>query len=143
MGATAVGQHASFVAPLDVPHDFAYVPDIHRAVTSIVDAPGDAFGQAWHMPCAPTETVRAITMRALRAFGGPLNTNVAPLWSLPILGIFIPLRKEMAEMRSPWTDRSVSIHHASTIGSGKMPHPSIKEHARRSRPPHRLHADGR
>ncbi len=102
MRAISAGKPASFVAPLDVPHDFAYVPDIHRAVMSILDAPDDSFGPAWHVPCAPTETVRAITMRAARAFGKPLKTTFVPLWSLPLLGVFVPFLLEMAEMRFQW-----------------------------------------
>lgn len=102
MRAIAAGKPASFVAPLDVAHDFAYVPDIHRAFLSMLDAPDDAFGKAWHVPCAPTETIRAIALRAARAFGKPLKTNVVPLWSLPLLGIFVPFLKEMAEMRFQW-----------------------------------------
>lgn len=102
MRAIAAGKAASFVTPLDVPHDFAYVPDIHRAVISLLDAPDDAFGQPWHVPCAPTESVRAIVLRASLAFGRPLKTNVVPLWSLPLLGVFVPFLKEMAEMRFQW-----------------------------------------
>ncbi len=102
MRAIAAGKSVSFVAPLDVLNDFAYVADIHRAVMSLLEAPDDAFGQAWHVPCAPTETVRAITRRAARAFGKPLKTTVVPLWSLPPLGVFVPFLEEMAEMRFQW-----------------------------------------
>ena len=44
----------------DMPHDIAYVPDYARAVVSLLDAPDDAFGQAWHVPCAPIRTPREL-----------------------------------------------------------------------------------
>ena len=39
-------------------HDFAFVPDCARAVVSLLDASDDAYGQAWHVPCAPIRTPR-------------------------------------------------------------------------------------
>ena len=39
----------------DMPHAFAYVPDIARAAVTLLDAPDDAFNQVWHVPCAPGE----------------------------------------------------------------------------------------
>ncbi len=59
-GAIAQGKPALMLAPPDTPHDFAYVPDIARAVITLLDAPDDAFGQVWNMPCAPTRTPREI-----------------------------------------------------------------------------------
>ena len=35
------------IVPLDTPYDFAYTPDIARAAVTLLDAPDDAFGQAW------------------------------------------------------------------------------------------------
>ena len=58
-GALIKGGRATFIGSPDTPHDFAYVPDCGRAVVSLLDAPDDAFGQAWHVPCAPTRTPRA------------------------------------------------------------------------------------
>ncbi len=55
-GALAKGKAATIIGSPDMPHDFAYVPDFARAVVTLLDAPDDAFGQAWHVPCAPTRT---------------------------------------------------------------------------------------
>ena len=57
-GAIVRGGRASFIGSPDTPHDFAYVPDCARAVDTLLDAPDDDFGQAWHVPCAPTRTPR-------------------------------------------------------------------------------------
>jgi len=57
-GALAKGKAAQFIVSPDMPHDVAYVPDFARGVVSLLDAPDDAFGQAWNLPCAPTRNRR-------------------------------------------------------------------------------------
>jgi nucleoside-diphosphate-sugar epimerase len=59
-GRLASGKAASLVAPPDIPHDFAYVPDLGRMVTTLLEAPDEDFGQVWHSPCASTRTPRQI-----------------------------------------------------------------------------------
>ena len=98
-GALARGKTAQFAAPADVPHDFAYVPDIGRAVVMLLDAPDSDFGQVWHMPCAPTQTMRQIL--ALGTGGKPRILSI-PLALLPLLGLAVPMLREMAEMRFQW-----------------------------------------
>ena len=59
-GALARRKTASVIGSPDTPHDFAYVPDFARAVVTLLDAPDDCFGRAWHVPCAPTRGPRRI-----------------------------------------------------------------------------------
>lgn len=87
------------LAPPDTPHDFAYVPDIARAVHSLLDAPDDCFGQPWHVPCAPTRTPREILAIGAEALGVPLALTSIPLGFAPLLGIALPFMREFAEMR--------------------------------------------
>ncbi len=101
-GAIANGSRATLIAPPDTPHDFAYVPDIARAVLTLLDAPDDVFGQAWHMPCAPIRTPREILQLGAEALGVKLRITALPLWSLPIMGVGSPMMREMAEMRFQW-----------------------------------------
>ena len=60
IGKLAKGKPAVFVGSPDVLHDYAYVPDIARAATTLLAAPDSAFGQAWHVP-APTRTTATST----------------------------------------------------------------------------------
>src|SRR5271157_3295427 len=78
IGALAKGKAASFIGSPDIPHDYAYVPDIARAVTTLLDAPDSAFGQVWHVPCAPTLTTREILTIAADALGVRLRLNTLP-----------------------------------------------------------------
>ena len=100
--AIAKGRSATLIAPPDTPHDFAYVPDIARAVVSLLDAEDDAFGRAWHVPCAPTKTPREILALGARALGVKLKISALPLALLPALGLAVPFAREMAEMRFQW-----------------------------------------
>ncbi len=88
----------------DHPHDFAYVPDFARALLSLLDAPADAYGQAWHVPDAPTQTLRALAQKAAAMIGVAPRINVLPLPVLYLGGWFDRQVYELIEMRFQ-TDR--------------------------------------
>lgn len=100
-GALAKGKPAMLLAP-DTPHDFAYAPDIARAVLTLFAAPDDAYGQAWNVPCAPTRTPREILRLGAQAIGVPLKVMAIPLWSLGVLGLFTRFMKEVNDVRFTW-----------------------------------------
>ena len=95
-GALARGKPAVLLVPPDMPHDFAYVPDIARAVVTLLDAPDDAFGQAWNMPCAQTRTSREILALGAEALPVRLRLRSVPLGLLPLLGLVVPFVREVA-----------------------------------------------
>jgi nucleoside-diphosphate-sugar epimerase len=101
-GALAKGKGATMIGSPDTPHDFAYVPDFARAVVTLIDAPDDAFGQAWHVPCAPTRTPREILALGAAALGVKPRVSGLPIWALGPLGLFVPVLREMREMRFQW-----------------------------------------
>ena len=106
-GQTAKGKAAQLVSP-DTPHDFAYVPDIARAAVALLDAPDDAFGQVWNMPCAPTRTPRAILALGAAAIGKRPKVVAIPLWLLPLGGLMIRFLREVADVAFTW-DRPYQI----------------------------------
>jgi nucleoside-diphosphate-sugar epimerase len=97
-GAIAKGKRAMLLAPPDTLHDFAYVPDMARAVVSFLDAGDDVYGQVWHMPCAPTRTPREIPNLGAASLGVKAKVSGLPLWLLPIVGLGIPMLREFSEM---------------------------------------------
>lgn len=101
-GQLAKRKAAQLLAPPDTPHDFAYVPDIARAAVTLLDAPDDAFGQVWNMPCAPTRTPREILKLGADAIGVPLRIMSIPLWSMPVLGLFSRFMKEVVDVGFTW-----------------------------------------
>jgi nucleoside-diphosphate-sugar epimerase len=102
LGALAAGKPAIMMFPPDQPHDYAYVPDIGRAMVTLIDADDNAFGQAWHMPCAPTQTSRALLALGAQALGVPLRLRVLPPFALDLLAPLVPFLREMREMRFQW-----------------------------------------
>jgi nucleoside-diphosphate-sugar epimerase len=101
-GALAKGKPALLLAPPDTPHDFAYVPDIGRAVVTLLEASDDAYGQAWNMPCAPTTTPREIIRLGAAAISVAPRITAIPLWTLPAMGVFVPFIREVADMGFTW-----------------------------------------
>jgi nucleoside-diphosphate-sugar epimerase len=98
-GALARGRAVTLIVAPDMPHAFAYVPDIARAVVTLLDAGDDAYGQAWHVPCAALRTPRAILALGAEAIGRKLRIRSLPLRLLPAAGLFSPFLREVAEMR--------------------------------------------
>ena len=108
IGKLAQGKPAVFIGSPDVLHDYAYVPDIARAATTLLDAPDSAFGQAWHMPCAPTRTTRDILQIAADTLGVKLRISALPTWMLGPSAMFSPFLRELQEMRFQW-DRPYQV----------------------------------
>ena len=102
IGKLARGKPAVFVGSPDVLHDYAYVPDIARAATTLLAAPDAAFGQGWHVPCAPTRTTRDILRIAAEALGVKLRISAMPAWMLGTSAMFSPFLGELTEMRFQW-----------------------------------------
>ncbi len=100
--AIAQGKPAMLMAQPDVLHDFAYVPDLGNMIVTLLDAPDDAYGQAWHSPCAPITTPRRILELGTAAIEKQARIRTVPLWTLPIMGVAIPFMREMSEMRFQW-----------------------------------------
>ncbi len=109
IGALAKGRAATFIGSPDIPHDFAYVPDLARAATTLLAAPDSAFGQAWHVPCAPTRNTREILRIAADALEVRLRINAMPAWLLGPAGLFSPFMRELKEMRFQW-DRPYRVN---------------------------------
>lgn len=108
LAAIAQGKRASFVFSPDQPHDYAYTPDIGRAIVTLLDAGDDAFGQAWHMPCAPTRSSREILAIGAASAGKKLRLTALPPIALDILAPLVPFLRNLKEMRFQW-DRPYQV----------------------------------
>jgi nucleoside-diphosphate-sugar epimerase len=98
----AQGKAAQVLMAPEMPHAFAYVPDIARAVVTLLDAPDDAFNQTWHVPCAKAKSPREMLQMGADAAGVKLKMMVMPPLMLRLLGVFAPMVREMIEMRFTW-----------------------------------------
>lgn len=93
---------ATLLVDPDMPHDFAYVPDFARGIASLLAAEDDAFGQAWHLPCAPTRTPREIISLAASSIRRETRLRYIPFAVQSLLTPVVPFFREMAEMRFQW-----------------------------------------
>ena len=101
LGRLARGKSAQVFGDPDLPHSFAYVPDIARALISVGHA-DDAMGQAWNVPNAPDMTVRQVLQMFADVFGQPLKIQTLPKPLMSVLGLFNADIKELKEMLYQW-----------------------------------------
>jgi nucleoside-diphosphate-sugar epimerase len=97
-GALAKHKAAQLIIAPDLQHDFTYVPDIARAALSLLEAPDADYGQAWHVPNAPTRTPREIIAMAAASLNVAPKLSTIPKALLPIIGLFVPILREFKEM---------------------------------------------
>jgi nucleoside-diphosphate-sugar epimerase len=96
------GKPALAPYPPDEPHDFTFVPDFARALETLIDADDDAYGQAWHVPNAPTQSLRELLILAAGLIGVPPRVTVLTPTLAAVLGIFRSDVRELKEMRFQW-----------------------------------------
>jgi len=92
------GRSASWFMSADKLHSFTFTPDATKA-TALLGNTNDAYNQVWHLPtCKDTLTGRQFIQLFAREMNAIGKVSVIPLWFIKILGLFIPLMKEMPEM---------------------------------------------
>jgi len=94
----AAGKRAMWFMNADRVHSFTYTPDAAAATALLGNTP-DAYGQVWHLP---TESTRLTGMDFIKMCAEELKvkprmTVLSPLM-IRLLGIFIPVMREMPEM---------------------------------------------
>ena len=93
------GKAAVAPYPVIFPHDITYVPDFARALVTLLDAPAETYGQAWHVPNAPAKTHRALIEQAAALIGVEPQMRVIPEYLLQLAGLFKRETYELIEMR--------------------------------------------
>jgi nucleoside-diphosphate-sugar epimerase len=92
------GKSANWFIDADKKHSFTYTPDAARATALLGNTP-DAFNQVWHLPT----DINTLTGREfIGLFAKEMKTSnkvsVMPILLLKIIGIIMPIMKEMPEM---------------------------------------------
>ncbi len=79
-----------------------YTPDAGRA-TALLGNTTDAFNQTWHLPCdADRLTTRQFITLCSEIKGQELKYMILKPWFVRILGLFIPMLKEIEELLYQW-----------------------------------------
>jgi nucleoside-diphosphate-sugar epimerase len=92
------GRRANWFINADKKHSFTFTPDAAKA-TALLGNTTDAYNQVWHLPTDKnTLTGREFVELFAREMNATGKISVMPLWLIKILGLFIPIMKEMPEM---------------------------------------------
>lgn len=109
-GRAMTGRSAFLVGDSDQPHSVSYVPDVVRALITLADAPEAAMGQAWHVPNAPTVTVRELVSLIYRELVLKPRLIALPESLMWAAGLFNADLREVREMMYEWTAPHVVDH---------------------------------
>lgn len=94
----AAGKKANWLCSMNYRHSVTYTPDAAKA-TALLGNTEDAYNQVWHLPTAPDPpTGREWIEAAAREMGVKPGFQVAPKFLVSLMGLFMPLIKEMVEM---------------------------------------------
>jgi nucleoside-diphosphate-sugar epimerase len=80
-------------------HSFTYIPDAARATAILGNTPA-AFNQIWNLPTDPDSLTGEEWINLFaKEMGKDNKYTLLPAWGVKMLGLFIPIMKEMYEMR--------------------------------------------
>lgn len=92
------GKTAQWFVSAKQPHSFTYTPDAARALY-ILAMSETAYGQTWHLPTAkPALTGVEFISLAAKYMHAKNKVQVLPKWLVGIIGLFVPVMKELGEM---------------------------------------------
>ena len=94
----SAGKGAQCMGQPNVKHSYTYVPDAAKATAILGNTP-DAFSEVWHLPTAsnPLTNKQYIDLIAEK-FGAKPKFMSVNKWMLKLMGLFMPVLKEMPEM---------------------------------------------
>jgi len=100
--AAAKGGTANMIGPLDMPHEFVYVPDVGPVLLDLA-ACRETYGAWWNFAGPGAITQRQIADEVFRLAGRPPRIRVAGKLTLRALGLFNPTLRELVEMHYLFT----------------------------------------
>ncbi|GAB7525390.1 NAD-dependent epimerase/dehydratase family protein [Paraburkholderia sp. 2C] len=97
------GGRAQMVGPIDIPHEFIFMPDLGPVVASLAHR-AEAYGRVLHLGGAGTITPREVAARAYALAGREPKLMVAGKTMLRAIGLINPIMRELVEMHYLLTD---------------------------------------
>jgi nucleoside-diphosphate-sugar epimerase len=92
------GKKAQWLCDAKKVHNMSYTPDLAKGTAILGNTP-DAYNQIWNLP---TDSEKITGEGWINLFAKEMNASnkyqVLPNWLLKILGLFIPIMKELPEM---------------------------------------------
>jgi nucleoside-diphosphate-sugar epimerase len=92
------GKSAQWFVNAKQPHSFTYTPDAAKAL-HMLSTTDIAYGQIWNLPTAkPAMTGAEFISIAAKYMHAKDKVQVLPKWLVSIIGLFVPIMKELGEM---------------------------------------------
>jgi nucleoside-diphosphate-sugar epimerase len=92
------GKKANWMSSAAFKHSFTYTPDAGKA-TAILGNTTNAYNQVWHLPTTSNPLTGKEWIEAIaKELGVKPNYQNVPKFLVRILGLFVPIMKEMVEM---------------------------------------------
>ena len=88
----------------DATHTYHYIPDVAAGLAALGCAGDDVLARAWMLPCLPAGTMRHLVERFARLLGRPIRMTAVPRLLMNVLGLAVPLVREMNEMLYQWDE---------------------------------------
>jgi nucleoside-diphosphate-sugar epimerase len=93
-----VGKKANWLSSDKFKHSVTYTPDAGKATAMLGNTP-DAFNQVWHLPTAPNPLTGKQWIETIAIeMGAKPKYQIATRFIVKVMGIFIPIMREMPEM---------------------------------------------
>lgn len=113
------GKPAELLPRPDTRHSYHFIPDVAQALMTLGTVPAEAptgrreeggddgsdepvLGRPWILPCAPAETTADLVRRFSSALGDELRLRGIPKPMVRLLGLFVPMLREVGEMLHQW-----------------------------------------
>jgi nucleoside-diphosphate-sugar epimerase len=98
------GKSARVLVNPDAIHTYHYIPDVAAGLQALGCAEADVDGHTWMLPCAPAGTMRELVARLSRKLGREIRIRHLPPWLVNVVGVFVPLVREVGEMLYQWDE---------------------------------------
>lgn len=117
------GKSAQVLGNPEMPHTYTYIHDFAQGLV-ILGEREEALGEAWHVPSAETLTTRQFIELVYQEAGHPPKLSTAPFWLVSVLGLFIPVMRELKETYYEFNEPFIvdDSKFKATFGSQTTPH---------------------
>jgi len=96
------GKRAAVPVNPDAPHTYHFIPDVAAGLAALGRDPG-AEG-TFMLPCRPAVTTRELCALLGKALGRPVAISRIPRLALKLLGLGMPILRELGEMAYQWEE---------------------------------------
>jgi nucleoside-diphosphate-sugar epimerase len=86
-----------------LPHAFTYGPDVARGL-AVLGARPEAPGRVWHLPTGEAVSMNDWAAALGRELSREVRVSALPGWVVKVAGWFVPMMRELGEMRYQWQE---------------------------------------